>query len=405
VIADAFRRLGAAQTVPRRSVRLRLTMLYGALFLVSGVAMLTITYLLVRHSTGHFTVVRIDQPGTGDLPPTTPPNAAAMRAQAGDQSSQLLGQLLTQSAIALAIMSVVSIGLGWLVAGRALRPLRDMTASAQRITHRNLHERLAIEGPQDELKDLGDTIDELLGRLEEAFAAQRRFVANASHELRTPLAMMRTSVDVATGKPEPAPPQVDALGDKLREGLDQADRLLESFLMLARAQHGTVTDVTRVALAPLVAAAHDGLRDAATARGVRVEHDVDDATLDGNPTLLTRLVVNLMDNAIRHNEPGGWVQITATEDDDATALVVENGGSELASAAVADLAEPFRRLAGDRVDPASGTGLGLSIVAAVAAAHGGALRLEARAGGGMRATVAMPRRVSRPDADDVLAAR
>jgi signal transduction histidine kinase len=390
VLADALRRLAAAPAVPRRTVRLRLTLLYGALFLVSAGAVLIITYLLVRHG-GRLVVLTVGSDRS--LPP--PPSFDAMRAQGDALRADMLHQLLTQSAIALAIMSVVSIGLGWLMAGRALRPLRDMTASAQRISHHNLHERLAIEGPQDELKDLGDTIDELLGRLEEAFAAQRRFVANASHELRTPLAMMRTSVDVATGKPAPVPSPVAALGDKVREGLDQAERLLESFLVLARAQHGTVTEGDRVALGPLADAALDELAEALAIRGVRVEQDLGDTALDGNPTLLTRLVVNLMDNAIRHNEPGGWLRITATEDEDVTELMVENGGPQLSPADVLDLAEPFRRLGAERVGSASGTGLGLSIVAAVAAAHGGELRLAARPGGGLRAIVAVPRRPSR----------
>ncbi|HMJ36279.1 MAG TPA: ATP-binding protein [Baekduia sp.] len=389
--AAALRRLAAVPALPHRTLRLRLTMLYGALFLISGVAVLTITYVLVRHNSGHLVVVKLDQlPGAGDQPAPPLPDLDAMRSQAGDQRSRMLSQLLTQSGVALAIMSVLSIGLGWLMAGRALRPLRTMTASARRISHHNLHERLAMEGPRDEMKDLGDTIDELLGRLEEAFASQRRFVANASHELRTPLAMMRTSVDVATGKPEPVPPQVAALGDKVREGLDQAERLLESFLMLARAQHGTVDERDRVALAPLVAAALDSLGDGIAERGIRVEQDVGDAAIDGNRTLLARLVDNLMDNAIRHNEPGGWVRIRATQREESTELVVENGGAHLTPGDVRALAEPFRRLGGHRVRSADGQGLGLSIVAAVAAAHGGDLHLEARADGGMRASVTVP---------------
>jgi signal transduction histidine kinase len=392
VIPDALRRLTAAPAIPRRTVRLRLTLLYGALFLISAGAVLIITYVLVRHG-GSVVIRKVGGPdgsaGDRSLPPI--PSLDALHAAGNAQRADMLHQLLTQSAIALAIMSVVSIGLGWLVASRALRPLRDMTASARHITHHNLHERLAIEGPQDELKDLGDTIDELLGRLEEAFDAQRRFVANASHELRTPLAMMRTSVDVATGKPQPAPAQVAALGDKVREGLDQADRLVESFLVLARAQHGAVADGERVALAPLTDAALAGLPGDLAERGVRVERDVGDVVLNGNPTLLTQLVVNLVHNAIRHNERGGWARITATEGEHVTELTVENGGPPLSPSDVRDLAEPFRRLGADRVGSASGTGLGLSIVAAVSAAHGGRLRLEARAGGGLRATVTLPR--------------
>ena len=211
-----------------RSVRLRLTALYGGLFLVSGACLLALTYGLVRVATagGYVTVPT----GSG----VTPTGAGAMTATS---HAIRLDQLIVWSGIALATMTVASAALGWLVAGRVLAPLRTMTAATRRISDENLHERLAMPGPRDELTELADTIDGLLGRLETAFEAQRRFVANASHELRTPLAMMRTSLDVATAKPEPIPPEVRRLDGKLREGLDQADRLLESFLVLARAQH------------------------------------------------------------------------------------------------------------------------------------------------------------------------
>jgi signal transduction histidine kinase len=338
----------AVRALPRRSVRLRLTVLYGALFLISGGAVLTITYLLVRHSSGHFVIVKL---GTADAPalPRLPDPAL----QAHEQRDRMLHQLLTQSAIALGIMSVVSVALGWVMAGRALRPL------------------------------------------EEAFAAQRRFVANASHELRTPLAMMRTSVDVATGKPGPLPPEVAVLGDKVREGLDQADGLLESFLVLARAQNGAVDARERVAVAALVDAAVAEREPEIRARGVRIEREgARSATLTGDPTLLARLVGNLMDNAVRHNVPGGWVRVTAAEGPETTELVVENGGPRLSDDDLAALAEPFRRLGGDRVRSADGHGLGLSIVRAIAEAHGGTLRLEARPAGGLRATVRVPVRAA-----------
>jgi signal transduction histidine kinase len=198
--------------VRRRSVRFRLTVLYGGLFLVSGTALLAITYLLVRRETAPV-VVRLSPPGepTRDLPAYVD----ALRASAERQHDEQLRQLLLQSGIALSIMTVVSLALGWFVAGRVLVPLRTMTGRTRRISQHNLHERLALQGPADELKELADTIDDLLARLEAAFDAQRRFVANASHELRTPLAMMRTSLDVATGKPSP-PLELRTLDVKLR---------------------------------------------------------------------------------------------------------------------------------------------------------------------------------------------
>lgn len=341
----ALRRL---TVLPRRSVRVRLTLRYGALFLVSGVGLLTVTYLLVRHNSGHFVLVKISLPHT-DVDPQLP-QPEALRSQAHAQRDRMLHALLTGSAIALAIMSVVSMALGWLMAGRVLRPL------------------------------------------EEAYAAQRRFVANASHELRTPLAMMRTSVDVATAKPGPLPPQVGALGDKVREGLDQADRLLESFLVLARAQNGAVTAHERVRVAGLLDDAVAHLTDAAREQGIDIDidSDVGATTVTGDPTLLARLVDNLMDNAVRHNVPGGWVRVRATEGSDATTLVVENGGAPLTASDVRALSEPFRRINGERVRSADGLGLGLSIVASIADAHGGALRLEARDEGGLRAVVTLP---------------
>ena len=276
-------------------------------------------------------------------------------------------------------MAVVSAVLGWLVAGRVLRPLRAMTAAARAISADDLSGRLAVPGPGDELKDLGDTIDGLLHRLETAFAAQRRFAASASHELRTPLAMMRTSLDVATGKPGPVPPELTVLAGKLREGLDQADQLVESLLLLARAQHGAGDGQETIPLGPLLAAAIDaragliasmGLRSAAIADGG------DGPLVTGNPVLLAQMTANLIDNAVRHNHPGGWIRAQITRDGPVVRLLVENGGPLLDPDKVTTLAQPFRRLGADRTGSAAGTGLGLSIAEAIAAAHGGTLRLR-----------------------------
>ncbi len=389
--------------LPPRTVRLRLTLLYSALFLVSSAVLLGITYLLVRHSIGgSFMVFRVGPRGL--VPPDTALTevqrhdlheaARRLQATALQQRDDLVEQLLIQSAIALAIMSVASIALGWVVAGRALAPLRTMASTTRRISHDNLHERLALDGPDDELKRLADTIDDLLGRLEAAFEAQRRFVANASHELRTPLAMMRTSLDVATGKPGPIPVEVTALGDKLREGLDQADRLLEGFLALSRAQHGELGDAAPVSLAALAAAAVDARGDEIAAQGLeaRVGAGTGDARVRGSETLLAQLVANLVDNAVRHNVAGGWLSVTACAEGDVATLVVESGGPRLDARRIQELTQPFRRLGADRTNTGSesGVGLGLSIVAAIASAHGGRVALDAREEGGLRATVCLP---------------
>jgi signal transduction histidine kinase len=301
-----------------------------------------------------------------------------------------LHRLLIESAIALAIMAVVSIGLGWMVAGRVLRPLRAMTTTARHISEESLDERLAVRGPADELKDLGDTIDGLLGRLEKAFEAQRRFVANASHELRTPLAMMRTSLDVALGKPAPVPAEVTVLAGKLEEGLDQADKLLEGLLLLARAQQGRVAEMAEVSLAGLVAEALDVNRAEIARQGLIVDDAVAEVEVVGNETLLARLVGNLIDNAVRHNVAGGPVHVSSRSAGDRVRLVVENGGPVIPDGQAQHLGEPFFRLGAERVAHNDGTGLGLSIVRAIAAGHGGSLQMEARPEGGLRVVVDLP---------------
>ncbi|GIH19531.1 sensor histidine kinase [Rugosimonospora africana] len=369
------------------------------MFLLSGLTLLAITYLLVRYTTAHIqiTTTPTGPHGTQSGLPGGALGPAPTRASSS-VASQLhhtyLRQLLVESGVALAIMAVVSMWLGWLVAGRVLHPLRTITATAQRISQENLHERLDLPGPRDELKDLGDTIDRLLARLETAFEAQRRFVANASHELRTPLAMMRTSLDVAEGKPQPIPREVTVLAGKLREGLDQADRLIESFLTLARAGQGTPAKDATVSLTDLAAAALAARERRAADLGVRIDHTLAPVEVTGNPTLLRRLIDNILDNALRYNHPGGYVHVDCRVDscgsgNPTARLVVENTGPLLHDADVRHLGQPFRRPAADRTTTGS-VGLGLSIVAAITATHNGTLRLTARPQGGLRAAIDLP---------------
>jgi len=364
--------------LPARSVRLRLTALYGCLFLLSGVGLLGITYLLVSSAT-QITAVAVSSPGAVD-------RGAVSHAHLVD-----LHQLLVQSGIGLAIMAVVSAALGWVVAGRVLSPLRTITARTRRISEESLHDRLALSGPRDELKELADTIDELLARLEAAFEAQRQFVANASHELRTPLAMMRTTLDVAMAKPGGVPSQTTALDANLRADLDRADRLMESFLTLAHAQHGAWPDNLRpVRLDELLANALAARGDRIAEQGIEVQAALDPTSVVGSETLLTRMVENVVENAVLHNQPAGFINLACRVEQEVARVVVESAGAVLDQRTVAELAQPFRRAGADRTRSKPGFGLGLSIVAAVAAAHGGTLELHARPGGGLDVTIAVP---------------
>jgi signal transduction histidine kinase len=394
---------------PRRTVRLRLTAMFAILFVVAGAALLAIaTGLVVGRSASEAAPAGQQTAGPGPQSRLAAAQRQIHQLEAQLQSSAQQGQpslshqLFLASLMALGIMAVVASILGWMLAGRALRPLRVITATARRISEDNLDERLAFGGPQDELKDLADTIDELLERLEGAFAAQRRFVANASHELRTPLATMRASLDVAMAKPEPPPVQTVMLASRLRAELDRVDELLEGFLMLARAQHGALPDQAAVSLGDLAAAALAVRSGAIAARSLTVHTNVSPCAIcvTGSQALVSRMVDNVIDNAIVHNEPAGWIRVEAGTPVASTGgrsarVIVENGGPVLPQQQVAQLAQPFRRLGPDgssagRVATGGGSGLGLSIVAAIAAAHGGSLDLHARPDGGLRVVITLP---------------
>jgi signal transduction histidine kinase len=376
VSARLIERLGLA--LPARSVRFRLTALYGASFLICGACLLAITYLLVSHATG-IRAVAVSSPGAA------PASGAVNHTHLVD-----LHELLVQSGIALGIMTVASGVLGWVVAGRVLLPLRTITAKTQQISEQSLHDRLALAGPKDELKGLADTIDELLARLEAAFDAQRRFVSNASHELRTPLAMMRVTLDVAVAKPEGVPPQISVLDANLRADLDRADRLLEGFLTLAQAEHGAPSEQRPVRLDHLLAGALAARHDETAEQRIDARAVLDAVSVTGSETLLARMVENVIENAVLHNEPGGFITVACKRDHDVARVVIESGGAVLDEPAVTQLVKPFRRLGAERTCPKKGFGLGLSIVAAVAAAHGGLLELHARQEGGLSVEIALP---------------
>jgi signal transduction histidine kinase len=382
--------------LPRRTVRLRLTVMYGVLFLLSGAALLAIasgvTVSRSSASVAPANVARGQPVRLAQLQARIQWLTAQLNASSAQARGGLSHNLLIGSAIALGVMTLASVVLGWVIAGRALRPLRTMTAATRRISEDSLHERLAMPGPDDELKDLSDTIDGLLERLESAFAAQRRFVANASHELRTPLTTMRASVDVAVAKPGPVPAPTITLAARLRTELDHVDRLLEGLLVLARAQHNALPGRERLTLGGIASAALAARAGAIAARNLTV-HDRgerDRAWVEGNATLLGRMVDNVVDNAIGHNRDGGWIRVATGDDGRVARLVIESGGDVLDQRQVAELAQPFRRLGADRTGSDGGAGLGLSIVAAIAAAHGGTLDLRARPEGGLRVTIGLP---------------
>jgi signal transduction histidine kinase len=394
---------------PRRTVRLRLTLVYGALFLVLGAALLAITYLLVSKSlpAGALTsgtAAAARPPGaavffhsrTGGCrltaSPTAPPGQLQAQAQRclSDQRSAELSQLLTESGIALAIMAVVSIGLGWLVAGRMLGKLRTITAAARSVSASSLHARLAMAGPDDELKELGDTFDGLLARLEAAFGAQRQFVANASHELRTPLARQRTLIEVALADPEPSIASLRDVCQRLLVTGEEQERLIEALLTLARSQRG----LDRREPVELAAIADGVLRARwaeAESRGLTVTASLQSAPALGDAALAERLMTNLAENAVRHNVPRGAVEVGTGTWAGRAVLSVFSTGPPIPPDQVRRLFQPFQRGASrDRTGSRNGLGLGLSIVAAIAEAHGAWLHAHALPGGGLGVRVGFP---------------
>ncbi|MGP3925053.1 sensor histidine kinase [Streptomyces sp. 8N616] len=394
--------------LPRRTVRLRLTLLYGALFLVSGAALLTMTYLLVLNSDSGSLSGGQSAPGgggtrpaetAGSTPPVPPPQGRGgestrdvLPAQAREimelQRDAVLDDLLVQSAIALALMSVISIALGWVVSGRILRPLRTITTAARDISATSLHQRLALDGPSDELKELGDTFDGLLGRLETSFEAQRRFVANASHELRTPLARQRTLGQLALSDPDADVESLRAAHERILAAGSQQERLIEALLTLARSNAGIEVsrpfDLGRLAQEVVAARRTDAEQWLVTLRC-----SLSATFAAGHRPLAERLVINLVDNALRHNEPYGWVEVATADAHGRAVLTVANSGPVVPPSAVDQIFQPFQRL-GDPRTNGEGLGLGLSIVQAIAAAHDATLAAEARPEGGLVFTVGFP---------------
>jgi signal transduction histidine kinase len=309
---------------------------------------------------------------------------------ARDQRAAALSHLLDVSVAGLAAMAVVSALLGWIMAGRVLRPVHAITAAARRASEENLGERIALAGPDDELKELADTFDAMLARLDAAFASQRRFVANASHELRTPLTVMRTAIDVTLAKPERTPGQLEAMAAEIRQATGQAERLVEALLTLARSDRGTgprsVLD-----LAVLAEDALDAAAPAIKAGSLRVTSELEAGLALGDPVLVERLVGNLVDNAVRHNTPGGWLEVASGSRAGLAFLSVANSGPVIDESEVAALFEPFhRRCQHAGPDAPEGSGLGLSIAQSVVRAHHGDIAATPVLDGGLAVTVLLP---------------
>jgi signal transduction histidine kinase len=369
--------------LPRRNARLRLTLVYALLFLVLGTVVEVVTYLLLSGSAPVVHVVSraVTPNGTIVVSPQVPEVA---------QHSADVARVLADSWVVLLLTVLGSIPLGWIVAGRVLKPVRTITEGARTISAGNLHERLALTGPDDEFKRLADTLDELLARLEASFDAQRRFVANASHELRTPLALERTLLQVALADPDADAAMLRAACEQALDAGAEQERLIEALLTLASSERGLERSEP-VALDGLVE--QELLRSGPGLErlGLTVEPHLAPATVLGDRALLERLIANLLDNAAQYNVAGGRIELRTVSDNESTVLSVGNSGQLIPMQAVDRLVEPFERLSGNRAAEENGHhGLGLSIVRAIAVAHGATLTVQARQGGGLVVSVSFP---------------
>jgi signal transduction histidine kinase len=392
---------------PRYTIRLRLAVLYSGVFLILGTLLLAIIFLSVRHST-HGTVVSAQGAVTKlverqhvEIAPPGATLSAVPESLAGREQAHKLGavavnvnnsdlhQLLIWSVFALAIMAVASVALGWLLAGRVLRPLQVITTAARELSASNLHERLALGGPNDELRELGDTFDELLGRLESSFEAQRQFVANASHELRTPLTLERAILEVTLADPAASAASLRAACERVLAIGEQQERMIDALLTLARSERGLERRKTLL-LDTLAGEVLEERREEATRRGLRLDSKLERAPTAGDRRLIERLIANLLDNAIHHNSPHGWVTVATALDAGTAVLTVSNGGPVIVPEELASLMRPFQRLGIDRTWHGDGHGLGLSIVEAIATAHGATLTVRPQATGGLHVEVKFP---------------
>ena len=418
----ALRRLAAF----RMTLGVRVALTFALLFLITGAALLAVNYALLQHGVTGWAGARVSTYSASYMaeydralisnPQTPELIVAAARGQLSfllahptDQFSDsgllprpqdlqfprpdgydpTLSQVLRQFMLILVPFALLTVALGWLAARRMLHPVRQLTTTARQLSVANLCQRLELSGPNDELKELGDTFDQMLARLDTAFESQRRFVANASHELRTPLTIMRTELEVTLDHQAADTESLRAMGQVIRAAVTRSERLVDGLLALAESERG-IDRTERVDLAELVNPALGHLADSARQAGIRTGATLQAAPVIGSRVLLERLVENLADNGIRHNRPGGWLAILTATHGDTVTLIVESSGPPITAEQAASLFEPFRRLNADRVSSARGSGLGLSIVRAVARAHAGEATAAPVAGGGLRVTVTLP---------------
>jgi signal transduction histidine kinase len=371
----------------RLSARSSLALLYTALVLAAGVLMTALTYLLMRQNlTTRWVSYRVLS-----LPGTPPPPRPEIPDIAEQVRGATLAELVTQAAIALAVVTLLAAALGWLVAGRILAPIRAISATAQRLSAEDLSERVPVASPADELATLAATVNGMLDRIQRGIAerdrvleSQRMFTANAAHELRTPLTTIRTAIDV-TLDGDPSTAELLTMATDIRAAVDNGRRTLDGLLVLARSQAGARAPST-TDLADTTVGVLNGLAADAARRGVAVHTDLRPAPVAGERVLLERMVSNLLDNAVRHNSAEGHIAVATGASATHAFLRISNSGPFIGADEAERLLQPFVRGAPTRTPGAKaegGAGLGLSIVRAVVSAHDGELSAIARPGGGL----------------------
>ncbi len=401
--------LSVARRLWPRRVRTRLAVFYAILFLVAGVGLLALTYTLVTNvllpgPTGPSKPIppRLGQqlnlckqreaPGQPPMPASLVAqcNRAFAGARGGtiDQRDNTLAALRLASLIGLGVLVIASAGLGWLVSGRALRPVRSITEAARRASDLRLGQRLALAGPDDEFKQLADTFDVMLERLEAAFTSQKRFVANAAHELRTPVTAMRTAIEVTLSKPTRTPEQLEAMAARVKRSAERAEATVEALLTLATSELGPAAPEA-IDLATAAEDALDATHAAIAQRHIKLEAALEPALARGDRVLLERMIANLVENAVRHNSPGGWIRIRTIQQADSAVFEIANAGASVSAEQLPTLFEPFAR-AQQRLNSSDGVGLGLSIASAIARAHNATITARPRPGGGLEMSVTIP---------------
>ncbi|MEU0193977.1 HAMP domain-containing sensor histidine kinase [Streptomyces afghaniensis] len=381
----------------RPTIRIRLTLLYGGMFLIAGILLLSIIYLLAAQALNvgsELPFKIVEGKVTSDicnLPDQASPAEFnnAMNHCVNEQRQNALDNLLSRSLLALLGLAVIAFAFGYAMAGRVLSPLGRITRTARAVAGSDLSRRIELDGPDDELKELADTFDDMLERLQRAFTAQQRFVGNASHELRTPLAINRTLLEVHLSDPG-APVELQQLGKTLLATNERSEQLVEGLLLLARSDN-QIVERGPVDLAEVAEQAIDQVHGEAEAKGVQIRGEQKPAVVQGNGVLLERIALNLVQNAVRYNvAEDGWVEVTTDVQHGQAVLVVSNTGPVVPAYEIDNLFEPFRRLRTERTGSDKGVGLGLSIVRSVARAHGGHIYAQPREGGGLVMRVTLP---------------